>query len=60
MRKVRFLAAKSAALAISMALTTPMPAQAGIPVVDGTNLTYRAVMQMIFGESESLILLSLA
>ncbi|EKQ5826128.1 P-type conjugative transfer protein TrbJ [Vibrio parahaemolyticus] len=39
MKKVRFLAAKSAALAISMALTTPMPAQAGIPVVDGTNLT---------------------
>lgn len=39
MKKVRFLAAKTAALAISMALTTPMPAQAGIPVVDGTNLT---------------------
>lgn len=39
MKKVRFLAAKSAALAISMALTTPMPARAGIPVVDGTNLT---------------------
>lgn len=39
MKKVRFLAAKSAALAISMALFPPMPAQAGIPVIDGTNLT---------------------
>lgn len=46
MRKVRFLAAKSAALAISMALTTPMPAQAGIPVVDGTNLTQNIMSAM--------------
>lgn len=38
MKKVRFLAAKTAALAISMALIPPMPAQAGIPVADGLNL----------------------
>ena len=46
MKKVRFLAAKSAALAISMALTTPMPALAGIPVVDGTNLTQNIMSAM--------------
>jgi len=46
MKKVRFLAAKSAALAISMALTTPMPAQAGIPVIDGTNLSQNIMSAM--------------
>lgn len=39
MKPVDFLAAKIPALALSLALTTSMPAHAGIPVVDGTNLT---------------------
>lgn len=39
MRRKRILVTGKAALAMSLALTTSMPAQAGIPVVDGTNLT---------------------
>ncbi len=46
MKKARFLAAKTAALAISLALTTPMPTQAGIPVVDGTNLSQNIMSAM--------------
>jgi P-type conjugative transfer protein TrbJ len=46
MKKVRFLAAKTAALAISMALIPPMPAQAGIPVIDGTNLSQNIMSAM--------------
>ncbi|PSJ45557.1 P-type conjugative transfer protein TrbJ [Zobellella endophytica] len=46
MKKERILAAKMAALAISLALTTSVPARAGIPVVDGTNLAQNMMSAM--------------
>ncbi|OIN07126.1 P-type conjugative transfer protein TrbJ [Oceanisphaera psychrotolerans] len=46
MQKEPILAAKMAALAFSVALITPVPVQAGIPVVDGTNLAQNTMSAM--------------
>ncbi|TFH84708.1 P-type conjugative transfer protein TrbJ [Billgrantia azerbaijanica] len=46
MRRERILAAKIPVAVMSLALTASMPAQAGIPVVDGTNLQQNVMTAM--------------
>lgn len=46
MQREPILAAKMAALAFSVALITPVPVQAGIPVVDSTNLAQNTMSAM--------------
>lgn len=46
MRRERILAAKIPVAVMSFALTASMPAQAGIPVVDGTNLQQNVMTAM--------------
>ncbi|HIF5859359.1 P-type conjugative transfer protein TrbJ [Vibrio alginolyticus] len=46
MNNIRILAAKIPTVAISLALISPMPVVAGIPVVDGTNLTQNIMSAM--------------
>ncbi|HCG7287296.1 TPA: P-type conjugative transfer protein TrbJ [Vibrio parahaemolyticus] len=46
MNNIRILAAKIPTVAISLALISPIPVVAGIPVVDGTNLTQNIMSAM--------------
>ncbi len=46
MNNVRILAAKITTAAISLAFISPIPVVAGIPVVDGTNLTQNIMSAM--------------
>lgn len=46
MNNVRILAAKITTAAISLSFISPIPVVAGIPVVDGTNLTQNIMSAM--------------